>query len=96
MELLVHASTSGHLLVAISLEVKAVGPNLTDVHVIMVTLYPHLLLWAKTIFVRVPVQRVLLEGIVGSIHMLCSGKEGFVRVVAHAASSIIHHGSQGT
>ena len=93
MELLVHASTSGHLLVACSLEVVAVVTNLIDVHVIMVIPLPHLLLWAMTIFVRVHVQRVFGVGLLISIHMLYSGREDFVRVVVHAASSTIHHGS---
>ena len=42
MELLVHASTSGHLLVGCSLEVVAI--QIINVHVIMAT--PNLLLWA--------------------------------------------------
>ena len=96
MELLVHASTSGPLLAAGSLEVKAVATQDIDVHVIMVTPYPHLLLWAMTIFVRVHVQRVICgEGIV-SIHMLGSGMARFVRVVANAVGSTIHHGSSKT
>ena len=96
MEVLVYASTSGPLLVACSPEVLAVAAQLVDVHVIMVTLHmdPHLLC-AMTIFVRVHVQRVLLEGLI-SIHMLCSGKEGVVRVVGGAASSTIHHCSSKT
>ena len=95
MEVLVHASTYGLLLVACSPEVVAAAAQLVDVHVIMVTLDPHLLLWPTTIFVRVHVQRVLLEGLI-SIHMLCSGKEGVVRVVASAVGSTIHHGSSKT
>ena len=95
MELLVHASTSGHLLVACSLEVVPMVANLGDVRVIMVTLYRHLLLWATTIFVRVHIQRMHGEGI-ASIHMLCSGRVGFVMVVAHVASSTTHHGSPRT
>ena len=57
MELLVHASTSGHLLVDCTLEVVTVGPPLIDVHVIMATPTAHLLLWVMTIFVSVLVFR---------------------------------------
>ena len=96
MELLVHTSTSGHLLVACTLEIKAVASQDIDVHVIMVTPYPHLLLWATTIFVKVHIQRVFGVGIIVSIHMLYSGMEDVVRVVAHAVSSTIHHGSPRT
>ena len=95
MDLLVHVSTSGHLLVATSLELVAVEADVTDVHVIMVILAPHLLLWATTIFVRVHVQRMFGEGI-ASFQMVYSGMEGFVRVVAGAVSSTIHHGSPRT
>ena len=96
MELLVHVSTFGHLLAACSVEVVAVATHFLDVHVILVTPHPHLLLWAMTIFVRVHVQRVLGVGMLVSIHMLCSGMDGIVRVAAHAASSTIRHGSQRT
>ena len=95
MELLVHGSTSGLLLVAGSLELVPVVPNVIDVHMIMVILAPHLLLWAMTIFVKAHVLRMLWEGI-ASFQMLCSGMEGVVRVVAGAASSTIHHGSPRT
>ena len=94
MELLVHVSTSGHLLVATSLEVVAVFTHIIDVHVIMATLpTAHLLLWAMTIFVRVLLNMVRH---VSSIRMLNSGMARFVRVVAHAASLTIHHGSPRT
>ena len=56
MDFLVHASTSGHLLVAILLEVVVVVTQTTDlgsVRVIMLMPTVHLLLWAMTIFVRV-------------------------------------------
>ena len=97
MELLVHASTSGHLLVACSLEVAAVATHTFDVHVIMATLpTAHLLLWAMTIYVRVHEHRVLGVAGFNSIHMLCSGREGVVRVVAHAVGSTTHHGSPRT
>ena len=95
MELLVHASTSGHLLVACTLEFKEVTTMFINVHVIMATPHtPHLLLWAMTIFVRVHEHRVIGSQI-GDVlvQMLHSGMAIFVRVVAHAASSIIHHGS---
>ena len=59
MELLVHASTSGHLLAAFSQEVQAVATEDFDVHVIMGTPTAHLLLWAMTIFVRVYEQGVI-------------------------------------
>ena len=96
MELLVHASTSGHLIVACSLEL-AVVTNLIDVHVIMATPpTAHLLLWAMTIFVRVHEQRVIGVGGFNSSHMLNSGMARFVRVVAHAVSSTIRHGSPRT
>ena len=69
MELLVHASTSGHLLAACSLEIIAVvnPATVTQVsfaHVIMETLIPHLLSLAMTIFVRVHVQRVTGKGVI--------------------------------
>ena len=103
MELLVHASTSGHLLVACLLEITAVvnpatATQASFAHVIMETLIPPLLLWAMTIFVRVHAQRVIGEGVIeiASIQMLHSGMARFVRVVAHAASSTIHHGSPKT
>ena len=90
MELLVHVSTSGHLLVAYSLQ--GITLHIINVHVTMVTLIPHLLLWAMTIFVRV----LEAVGQVSSIQMLHSGMVMFVRVVAHAARSTIHHGSPRT
>ena len=91
MELLVHASTSGHLLVACSLEIVAVTTQDFDVHVIMATPpTAHLLLSAMTIFVRVLLKAVMH---LSSIQMLHSGMARFVRVVARAASSTIHHGS---
>ena len=83
MELVVHASTSGHLLVAYSLEVVTVSTQEIDVHVIMDTPTAHLLLWAMTIFVRVLLKAL---GHKSSIQMLHSGMARFVRVVAHAAS----------
>ena len=59
MELLVHVSTSGHLLVACMQVVVAVALiEVFDVHVIMGTPTPHLLLWAMTIFVRVLQQSI--------------------------------------
>ena len=94
MELLVHASTSGHLLVACSLETVTVAIQDIDVHVTMATSTLHLLLWAMTIFVRA--FKLSLVGQVSSIQMLSSGMARFVRVVAHAASSTIHHGSPRT
>ena len=95
MELLVHISTSGHLLVVHSLEVIAVAAQMFDVHVIMATPQtPHHLLWAMTIFVRV--FKLGLIGSISSIQMLHSGMVRFVKVVAHAASSTIHHGSPRT
>ena len=97
MELLVHASTSGHLLVACSLEVVVVATHTFNVHVIMATPHTaHLLLCAMIIFVRVHEQRVLGVGGFNSIQMLKSGMARFVRVVAHAVSSTIHHGSPRT
>ena len=59
MELLVHASTSGHLLMAFLLAVKTVASQDFDVHVIMVTPPIAHLLWAMTIFVRVHEQKVI-------------------------------------
>ena len=90
MELLVHASTSGHLLLACSLEATLVTPQDVAVHVIMATATAHHLLWVMTISVRV----FFLENVINtaSIQMLHSGMARFVRVVAHAASSTIHHG----
>ena len=88
MELQVHASTSGHLLVACLLEVIAVSTQTIDVHVIMATPTPHPLLWGMTIFVRVHDQKVIGE-LTSSILMLCFG-------MAHAASSTVHHGSPRT
>ena len=66
--------------------------QILNVHVTMGTLIPHLLLWAMTIFVRV----LEAVGQVSSIQMLHSGMVMFVKVVAHAASSTIHHGSPRT
>ena len=57
------------------------------------TLIPHLLLWAMNIFVRV-LLRAVME--LSYIPMLYSGMARFVRVVVHAASSTIHHGSPRT
>ena len=98
MELLVHVSTSGHLLVVGSLEVVPLVVThiiIINVHVTMVTPTPHLPLWAMTIFVRVYVHMVLMS-ISVSIHMLYCGMEGTVRVVAGAVGSTIHHGSPRT
>ena len=54
LELPVHVSTSGHLLVACSQAVVAVALiQIFDIHVILGTPTPHLLLRAMTIFVRV-------------------------------------------
>ena len=94
MELLVHASTSGHLLLAGSLEATLVTPQDVAVHVIMATPIAHLLLWAMTISVRVFYLRNVTNS--SSIQMLHSGMARFVRVVAHVASSTIHHGSPRT
>ena len=92
MELLVHTSTSGHLLrVATSLELVPVDTNVIDAHVIMLILAPRLLLWAMTIFVRAHVLSMLWGGIT-SFQMLYSGREGVVRVVANVVSSTIRHG----
>ena len=94
MELPVHDSTSGHLLVASSLEILTVATQYIDVHVIMETVSPHRFLWAMTISVRVLYH--MLVGNIASFQMLLSGMAEFVRVVAHAASSTIHHGSSRT
>ena len=69
-----------------------------DVRVIMATPpTAHLLLWAMIIFVRVHEQKVIGVSIhVASIQMLNSGMARFVRVVARAVSSMIHHGSPRT
>ena len=98
MELLVHANTSGLLLVVRSLDVVAVAAQKVDVHVIMDTSTAHLLLWVVTIFVRVHIQSVLGMRMTdfASIQMLCFGMARFVRVVADVASSMIHHGSPRT
>ena len=95
MELLVHASTSEHLLVACSLDVVAASTENVDVHVIMNTATAHLPLWVATIFVRVHEQSVIGMLMIdfASIQMLNSGMARFVRVVAHAVSSMIPHGS---
>ena len=94
MELLVHVSTSGHLLVVYTQEVP-IGTNIINVHVIMATPIAHLLLWVMTIFVRVFEQLGLLAN-ESFCQMLCSGMARFVRVVAHVVSSTIHHGSPRT
>ena len=98
MELLVHASTSGLLLVVRSLDVVALPAQKVDAHVIMDTSTAHLLLWVVTIFVRVHIQSVLGMWIIdiASIQMLCFGMARFVRVVADVVSSMIHHGSPRT
>ena len=95
MVLLVHVSTSGHLLVACSLDAVAAASQKIDVHVIMDTSTAHLLLWAVTIFVRVHERSVIGMQMIdfAFIQMLNSGMARFVRVVAHVASSTIHHGS---
>ena len=96
MELVVYASTSGHLLVACSLEVILMAVSFHDVGDVHVTIAhtPRLLLWAMTIFVRVLQLREVNK--VSSIQMPHSGMARFVRVVAHAASSTILHGSPRT
>ena len=91
MELLVHASTSGHLLVVCTLKVATI--QIGYVHVIITTLIPRLLLWVMTIFVRVSLRAVMQ---MSSIQMLHSGMGRFVRVVVHAVGSTIHHGSPRT
>ena len=105
MELLVHISTSGHLLVACLQVVVAVALihviyNVCDVHVIMGTPTPHhLLLWVMTIFVRVlqhPIIGMFIGISMASIPMLLSGMVRCVRVVAAAVSSTILHGSPRT
>ena len=94
MELLVHVSTSGHLLVA-CLQAVALPIETISVRVIMGTPTPHLLLWAMTIFVRV-LQHPVTGMSEASIPMLLSGMARFVRVVADAVSSTILHGSPRT
>ena len=84
MDFLVHASTFGHLLVAGSLEILAVATQNIDVHVIMLTPTPHLLLWAMTTFVRVFKTTILQMETFASIRMLHSGMAKFVRVVGYA------------
>ena len=93
MELLVHASTYGHLLVDCSsdfLTLVALYGKLAEscnVHVILLDMLPaHLLLWDYML-------RSIGNG--SSFQMLHS-EMATVMVVAHAASSIIHHGSQRT
>ena len=75
LELLVHASTSGLLLVACSLDVVAVAYQNIDVHVIMDTAAAHLLLLAVTIFAKVHEQSVIGMLMIdfASIRMLHSG-----------------------
>ena len=99
MELLVHVSTSGHLLMEPMQVVIAVALGHSfDVHVIMGTFTPHLLLWAMTIIVRVLQQPMNGMSIISiaSIPMLLSGMARFVRVVVAAVSSTILHGSPRT
>ena len=93
MDFLVHGHTSGHLLVATSLGVATVATMVIDahVHVITSTPPPRLLLWAMTIFVRVFYMIIVHKR--SSIQMLRYGMARFVRVVVHAATSTIHHGS---
>ena len=96
MELLVHASTSGHLLVACSLEVVTAATKYLNVHVIMATPHTaHLLLWVETIFVRA-LFRTVGNVDLSFMQILYSGMEDIVRVVAHAVSSTTHHGSPRT
>ena len=99
MELLVHASTSGHLLVVCSLELTIradeFGTEEINVRVMLATPTAHLLLWAMTIFVRVHGRRIL-GGVHIASYQTLSGMARFVRVVAHAAGSTIHHGSPRT
>ena len=94
MEFLVHVSTSGHLLVVRLLDVVAVSAQKVDVHVTMDTSTAHLLLWAVTIFVRAHERSVIGVWMIdfAFIQMRNSGMARFVRVVAHVASSTIHHG----
>ena len=97
MELLVHVSTSGHLLVAEWLEIILVGLGSmqdSSVHVITAMCMAHLLSWATTISVRVFCLIMTIK--VSCIQMLHSGMARCVRVVAHVASSTILHGSQRT
>ena len=98
MELLAHVSTSGHLLMACMQAVVAIALiRICDVHVIMGTPTPHLLLWAMTIFARVLQHPVIGMPIgIASIPMLLSGMARFVRVVAVAVSLIILRGSPRT
>jgi len=97
MELLVHVSTSGHLLVAcIQAAVAVALIQIIDVRVIMGTHTPHLLLWAMTIFVRVLQHPVIGRPHITSIPMPLSGMARFVRVVADAVSSTILRGSPRT
>ena len=96
MELLVHISTSGHLLVACLQEMLLAIIEDLNVHVIMGTPTPHLLLRAMTIFARV-LQHPATGGLhIASIPMLFSGMARFVRVVAVAVSSTILRGSPRT
>ena len=77
------------------LDVVAVSTENIDVRVIPDTGTAHLLLWVATIFVRVDEQSVIGMLMIdfASIRMLNSGMVRFVRVVAHAVSSMIRHGS---
>ena len=77
--------------------VAAAHGQIFDVHVIMGTPTPHLLLWAMTIFARVSEHPVIGMSIGNaSIPMLLSGMARFVRVVAVAVSSTILRGSPRT
>ena len=89
MGLLVYTSTSGHLLVACSLEIVAVSHIGIYVHVIIITPTPHHHLWAMTIFVRVCINTTDQFGLfttmeMSALKMIYSGMARFVRVVAHA------------
>ena len=102
MELLVHVSTSGHLLVACSQAVVGItvaGIKFINVHVIMGTPTPHLPLWAMTIFARVLQRSIIIQPTrirIASIPMLLSGMARCVREVAAVVSSTILRGSPRT
>ena len=98
MELLVHVSISGHLLVACTQVMLLITMvDLCNVRVIMGTLSDHLLLWEMTISVKVFSQPMITRSIsFASLPMLLSGMARFVRVVATAVSSTILHGSPRT
>ena len=86
-ELQVHVSTCGHLLAA-GMQAVALIQRF-NVHVIMGTPTPHLLMWAMTIFVRA-LQHPVIGGLpITSIPMLFSGMVRSVRVVVVAISSTI-------